>query len=67
MIKGRQLKDNESRTKQIQETLDLLRYDHQNVQKENTEIKLKIDVLQSANDGLQSEKKHLSLEVRETK
>ena len=65
MIKGRQLKDNESRTKQIQ--VDLLRYDHQNVQKENTEIKLKIDVLQSANDGLQSEKKHLSLEVRETK
>lgn len=39
----------------------------QNVQKENTEVKLKLDVLQSTNDGLQSEKKHLTLEVRETK
>ena len=39
----------------------------QNVQKENTEMKLKVDVLQSTNDGLNSEKKHLTLEVRETK
>ena len=44
-----------------------MRYDMQNVQKENTEMKLKVDVLQSTNDGLVSEKKHLTLEVRETK
>ena len=67
MLKGRQLKDNEKRSGNIQETLDLLRYDMQNVQKENTEMKLKVDVLQSTNDGLNSEKKHLALEVRETK
>ena len=44
-----------------------MRYDVQNVQKENTEYKLKIDVLQSTNDGLMSEKKHLTLELKETK
>jgi len=44
-----------------------MRYDVQNVQKENTEMKLKLDVLQSTNDGLMSEKKHLTLELKETK
>lgn len=44
-----------------------MRYDVQNVQKENTEMKLKLDVLQSTNDGLTSEKKHLTLELKETK
>jgi len=37
------------------------------VQKENTELRLKIDVLQSTSGGLSSEKKHLQLELRETK
>ena len=37
------------------------------MQKENTEYKLKLDVLQSTNDGLMSEKKHLTLELKETK
>ena len=44
-----------------------MRYDVQNIQKENTESKLKLDVLQSTNDGLVSEKKHLTLELKETK
>ena len=47
--------------------MDLFRYKVQDAQKENTEMKLKMDVLQSTNDGLQSEKKHLSLELKETK
>jgi hypothetical protein len=36
-------------------------------QKDITELKLKIDVLKSTNDGLISEKKHLLLELTETK
>jgi len=45
----------------------LFRYRVQDAQKENTEMKLKMDVFQSTNDGLVSEKKHLTLELKETK
>ena len=37
------------------------------MQKENTEMKLKIDVQQSSIDGLTSELKHSSLELKETR
>ena len=66
-IKGRQLKENDIRTQQIQDALDICRYKVQDSQKENTEMKLKMDVFQSTCDGLQSEKKHLTLELKETK
>ena len=66
-IKGRQLKENDIRTQQIQDSLDLFRYKVQDAQKENTEMKLKMDVFQSTCDGLMSEKKHLTLELKETK
>ena len=66
-IKGRQLKENDIRTQQIQDSLDLFRYKVQDAQKENTEMKLKMDVLQSTADGLTSEKRHLALELKETK
>ena len=39
----------------------------QEAQKENTEMKLKLDVFQSTIDGLSSEKKHLTLELSSTK
>ena len=45
----------------------MYRYEVQDAQKENTEMKLKMDVFQSTCDGLQSEKKHLTLELKETK
>mgnify|MGYP001006278680 CR=1 FL=1 len=45
----------------------MFRYKVQDLQKENTEMKLKMDVLVSTNDGLTSEKKHLTLELKETK
>ena len=44
-IKGRQLKENDIRTQQIQDALDICRYKVQDSQKENTEMKLKMDVL----------------------
>ena len=43
------------------------RYKIQEVQKDNTELKLKIDVLNSTSSGLGAEKKHLTLELKETK
>ena len=39
----------------------------QDSQKDHAELKLKVDVLQSGLDGLKSEKKHLTLELKETK
>ena len=61
------MKENDIRTQQIQDSLDLFRYKVQDAQKENTEMKLKMDVFQSTCDGLMSEKKHLTLELKETK
>lgn len=47
--------------------LDLARYKLQDLQKDLTELKLKSDVLVSTNDGLSSEKDHLTIELRETR
>lgn len=57
----------ELRTSRATEELDQYRYKVQEAQKDNTELKLKIDVLKSTVDGLNSEKKHLQLELTETK
>lgn len=46
---------------------DAFRYKIQELQKDNTEMKLKIDVQQSTIDGLNSEIKHQALELRETR
>ena len=43
----------------------MLQYKTQDCQKENTEMKLKVDVLQSGFDGLKHEKKHMTLELKE--
>ena len=66
-IKGRQLKDADLKVQKIQDQLDLYRYKVQDGLKDNTELKLKMDVLQSTNEGLSSEKKHLMLELNQTK
>ena len=47
--------------------MDLFRYKVADIEKENTDMKLKIDVYQSTISGLQSEKKHYQLELKETK
>lgn len=57
----------EIRTQRTSDELDLYRYKVQEGQKDNTELKLKIDVMKSTVDGLASEKKHLTLELKETK
>jgi hypothetical protein len=51
----------------VLEEIDMLKYKLQDQQKELTEAKLKTDVLTSANDGLNSEKQHLAIELRETR
>ena len=43
----------------------MLQYKTQDCQKENTEMKLKVEVLQSGFDGLKHEKKHMTLELKE--
>jgi hypothetical protein len=50
-----------------QDELDLAQYKLQDQQKELTEMRLKTDVLQSTNDGLSSEKSHLTTELKETR
>ena len=55
----------ETRTGKCQDELDLYRYKVQENLKDNTELKLKIDVSNSTIAGLSSEKSHLTLEVRE--
>ena len=66
-IKATQLNDYENRIGKIQDELDLATYKIQDQQKDLTEMKLKADVLVSTNDGLSSEKKHLTIELRETR
>jgi uncharacterized protein YoxC len=66
-IKKRQAKELEHRVKRLTEDLDLARFKTQEALKDNTELKLKIDVLNSHQGGLESEKKHLELELKETK
>ena len=43
--------------KRIQDECDMFRYKVQDTQKDNTELKLKIDVLNSTVEGLSSEKR----------
>jgi hypothetical protein len=52
---------------QTNEELDLTKYKCQEMQKDLTEMKLKTDVLISANEGLTNEKKHLVIELNETR
>ena len=66
-IKARQCRDLEGRTNKATDELDLFRFKVQETQKDNTELKLKIDVLNSTVNGLASEKQHLSLELGESK
>ncbi len=66
-IKTRQLREVEQRCQRAVEELDNFRYKIQDLQKENTEMKLKIDVQQSTIDGQASEIKHNTLELKETK
>jgi hypothetical protein len=51
----------------LTDDLDQARFKTQEAAKINTELKLTIDVLTSTKQGLLSEKKHLSLELKETK
>lgn len=67
MIKSKQLKEVEVRSQQAVNEADAFRYKIQDLQKENTEMRLKIDVQQSTIDGLNSEIKHQSLELKETR
>ena len=66
-IKGKQLKENDQKKQQIQDALDLINYKVAETEKQNTDMKLKMDVYISQVDGLISEKKHLTLELKETK
>lgn len=66
-IKSRQLREVEQRCQRVVDELDQFRYKIQDLSKENTEMKLKIDVQQSTIDGLSSEIKHSTIELKETK
>lgn len=59
------MRDMELRTNKAQDELDLFRYKVQEAHKDNTELRLKIDVNNSTISGLESEKSHLTLEVKE--
>ena len=66
-IKNRQLRETEQRSLKVADELDIFRYKVQECMKDITELKLKLDVQQSTIDGLESEKKHLELELTETR
>jgi len=66
-IKSTQLGEFDSRLQKSQDELDLVQYKLQEQQKEMTEMRLKTDVLTSTNDGLLSEKTHLTVELKETR
>ena len=66
-IKNRQLRETEQRSIKVADELDIFRYKVQECMKDITELKLKLDVQQSTIDGLESEKKHLELELTETR
>ena len=66
-IKSDQLKEFEDRNARTMDDLDLCKYKLQEQQKDLTDLRLKSDVLRSTNDGLKSEKDHLTIELRETR
>ena len=61
------MREVEQRCQRVVDELDQFRYKIQDLSKENTEMKLKIDVQQSTIDGLSSEIKHSTIELKETK
>jgi len=65
-VKNNQLKEMNERCQRAVDESELHRTRIQELQKENTEMKLKIDVQESTIDGHKSEIAHLSLELRET-
>ena len=66
-IKNKQVTDLEVKFTAAQDDLDLTRYRLQEIHKDLTEQKLKIDVYESQVTGLRNEKQHLILELKETK
>lgn len=66
-IKNKQVTDLEVKFTSAQDDLDLTRYRLQEIHKDLTEQKLKIDVYESQVTGLRNEKQHLILELKETK
>ena len=60
-------KDIEHRCTKALDEADVYRAKQQELLKENTEMRLQVDVDQSTIDGLNSEIKHMALELRETK
>ncbi len=67
VIKQKQFKDVEARCLRAVDECDNFRFKVQEVQKDNTEMKLKIDVQMCTIDGLNSELKHQALELNEFK
>ena len=55
------------RIAKVQDELDLSSYKLQEQTKDMSEMRLKTDVLVTTNDGLMSEKTHLTTELRETR
>ena len=66
-IKSGQLGEFEDRHAKIQDDLDIAQYKLQDQQKNMTEMKLKTDVLVTANEGLMAEKLHLTSELKDTR
>ena len=66
-IKIRQLREVEGRLTKSLDDCDEFRNRVQNLSKDNTEMKLKIDVDKSTIDGLNSEMKHSDLELKESR
>ena len=55
----------EVRTGRATDELDQIRFRLQDILKDNNELKLKLDVNASTISGLESEKSHLTIEVKE--
>ena len=66
-IKVKQVQDLEGKYTGAQDELDMTKYKLQELMKDLTEHKLKIDVFESQVTGLKNEKQHLQLELKETK
>ena len=66
-IKVKQLQEYEERYQKTQEELDLTKYRLHESTKDITQMKLKVDVLESQLEGTKNEKQHLALELKETK
>lgn len=67
VIKNKQVNEYEHRYSKTQDELDLTKYKLQEAFKDITELKLKLDVLETVIEGLKNEKTHIVLELKETK